>query len=147
MVHVPSGRSANEYAPCKSLMVENVFSFCVAVTLAPGTGRPPKRTTPWCSAASNNCTSARTLATKTLILRRFRDMVDDDDFALHFLRFQPQPELLLESRKDGRATYSGCLYRIGRIRRAAWALTRLGSPLQTYVIVVLEARLVDDGSP
>src|SRR5436189_4254524 len=33
-------------------MATNFLSPCVAVTVAPGTGRPPNLTCPWCSAAA-----------------------------------------------------------------------------------------------
>jgi hypothetical protein len=43
---IPSAKSANEYMPCSSVVVMTFLSPRVAVTVAPGMGNPPDRTTP-----------------------------------------------------------------------------------------------------
>ena len=52
--HTPSARSAKEYRPCGSVTATTFLSPMVAVTVAPGTGRPANLTTPWCSEAGNS---------------------------------------------------------------------------------------------
>src|SRR5205807_929369 len=51
IVHGPSARSARRYRPSSSVTVERVAPACVAVTVAPGTGRPENVTWPRWSAA------------------------------------------------------------------------------------------------
>lgn len=50
MLQAPAVRSEKEYLPCSSVTVVTDFSLCVAVTVAPGMGNPPERTTPSFSA-------------------------------------------------------------------------------------------------
>src|ERR1017187_1837461 len=51
IVHAPSARSAKEYRPFSSVVVNSFLSPLLAVTVAPGTESPPDLTVPWCSAA------------------------------------------------------------------------------------------------
>ena len=46
MLHLPSARSGNEYRPWSSVIEDSFLSPCVAVTVAPGTGRLLKVTWP-----------------------------------------------------------------------------------------------------
>src|SRR4051794_3155715 len=48
----PSARSPNVYTPCGSVTATFFWSSFVAVTVAPGSGRPPNLTCPWCWTAA-----------------------------------------------------------------------------------------------
>jgi len=50
MLQAPVVRSEKEYRPCSSVTVVTALSPSLAVTLAPGMGNPPDRTTPSCPA-------------------------------------------------------------------------------------------------
>src|SRR5271170_6763859 len=50
--HTPSARSAKLYRPPWSVTVVSFFVPCVTVTVAPGTGKPPKVTWPWYAEAA-----------------------------------------------------------------------------------------------
>src|ERR1019366_6640152 len=60
IVQAPSARSLNEYRPFSSVVVNSFLSPLIAVTDAPGTGRPPNLTVPWCSAAIRPATVMQT---------------------------------------------------------------------------------------
>ena len=59
MFQTPSGRSGKLYTPPGSVIATIFFSPIVAVTVAPGTGRPANFTTPWCSEAASGSPAAR----------------------------------------------------------------------------------------
>src|ERR1700733_5667190 len=106
MVQTPSARSGKEYAPCRSVTALNFFSPCVAVTVAPGTGKPPNVTSPCCSEA-NRLNTTNPTATRErmrrritmrvlLVVRRPFQVVDDNHFHRALSRLQLQAQLLLQ---------------------------------------------------
>src|SRR6185369_4710687 len=101
IVQVPSARSGKEYQPCASEMAPIFCVPCVAVMVAPGTGRPPKVTRPGCSEAAMLEISNKAAAQSRLILGRLFDGIDRQHLDRTFLRFEFQPELFFDGCKDG----------------------------------------------
>src|SRR6516164_8325419 len=123
--------------------------------MAPGTGWPPNRTRPWCSAAGSTTlatamTRARRLeAIASLVLRRFLDAIDDNRLDRPLLRFQPQPELFFDSGEDRWAARIGRWRRLEPRRRAQrlrCGLAGVRRPSQFDVVVTGQSGLVDDGA-
>src|SRR6185437_4010148 len=85
----------------------------VAVTVAPGSGRPANFTTPWCSAAAKRITASSAIA---LILRCLLHMIDNENLDRRVCFFELQPELLLKGRKNRRAAGRRSVHRV-QIRR------------------------------
>ena len=85
IVQVPSARSGKEYQPCASVMAPIFCAPCVAVMVAPGTGRPPKVTRPRCSEAAMLKTSSNVAAQRRLIFGRLFDGIDRQHFDRTFL--------------------------------------------------------------
>jgi hypothetical protein len=83
MLQVPVVRSEKEYRPCSSVTVVTDFSLSLAVTVAPGMGNPPERTTPSCSAAMTTpLHSAVQSAKEATHVRLITPALDNEDDAM-----------------------------------------------------------------
>src|SRR5262249_39095512 len=104
MVHVPSGKSGRAYVPIRSVMATNFFSPCDAVTVAPGTGTPPKTTWPRVSADAEAVKNKQKHNTqhepdkrRMLVIRwLLLDVIDEKTWIRTLLHFQLQSELFID---------------------------------------------------
>src|SRR5438045_1835094 len=126
-----------------------LLSPCLAVTAAPGKGKPPNFAVPWCSDPSSGKTAGARASNATtnvyLVFRGFLDTIDHNIFDRTFLRIQPQSKLLLQCGKDRRTARS----RSGRSNTIPEALrARVRSdvrrPFEDEVILSDKSSLIDN---